>query len=110
MANAAEILTLATQWGVEMILHGHDHQPSITVAHRWPVEREGGLKPIISVGAGSCGARDHLGPIARNQYFIVYRRRDSIIIRSRCMDENGLKFARHDDVKLSARTGALRAF
>jgi len=38
MANADEILNYANQWGVEMVLHGHEHQPTVTAVRRWPVD------------------------------------------------------------------------
>jgi 3',5'-cyclic AMP phosphodiesterase CpdA len=101
MANASEILTLAAWWGVEMILHGHEHRPSVTVAHRWPVEIGGGLlAPVVCVGAGSCGASQHLGPNQRNQYNIILRRPNAVTVRSRWWSESLPQFVMHDDITL----------
>jgi 3',5'-cyclic AMP phosphodiesterase CpdA len=106
MANAAEILDYANQWKVEMILHGHEHQPSVTVARRWPIDVGDVFAPITSVGAGSFGvSREHLGPFARNHYYVIYRRRDDIIIRSRCQGAGGVSFIAHSDLCIPEKSG-----
>ena len=101
MANAAEILEYANQFGVEVILHGHEHQPSITVARRWPVDIGDVFKPVASIGAGSFGvAREYLGPFSRNHYYVIVRRPDGILIRSRQQGTGGVKFVAHSDIWL----------
>ena len=55
MANASEILDYANKWGVELVMHGHEHQPSVTVVRRWPVDGVAAFTPLVSVGAGSFG-------------------------------------------------------
>jgi 3',5'-cyclic AMP phosphodiesterase CpdA len=104
MANAAEILDYANQWKVEMILHGHEHQPSVTVARRWPVDVGDVFAPIAAVGAGSFGVvRDFLGHFSRNHYYIIQRRADDIIIRSRCQGDGGVRFIAHSDLCIPTR-------
>ena len=101
MANASEIIDYANQWGVELAMHGHEHQPSVTVVRRWPVDGVAAFTPLISVGAGSFGVvRDYLGPFARNQYYILYRCPDRIVIRSRCQGDSGVKFIPHSDMQV----------
>jgi hypothetical protein len=101
MGNAPALLDYATRWKVEMILHGHEHQPSVTVAHRWPTDCGDNFFPITAVGAGSFSvdAQD-LGPFARNHYYILYRRPTDIIIRSRWLGESGIRFGSHNDIIL----------
>src|SRR5262249_26296623 len=36
ICNALDIQHYAAKWQVELILHGHEHQPSVTLASRWP--------------------------------------------------------------------------
>jgi predicted phosphodiesterase len=99
LANAPDVLAFANRIGAEVILHGHQHQPSVTVARRWPSSPSQEFSPIISVGAGSFTAeRAALGPFSRNQYFILYRRSDNIVIRSRSISDNGLAFVAHNDL------------
>jgi hypothetical protein len=110
MANAAEILACATHWGAEAILHGHEHQPSVTITRRWPSDGMGRhLVPVVSIGAGSAGAEQRLlGPFGRNQYFVLYRRNNDLILRSRCLGDAGIAFVAQNDliVPLQGGTGS----
>jgi 3',5'-cyclic-AMP phosphodiesterase len=101
MANAAEILEMATQSRCEIVLHGHEHQPCITVARRWPVDAGDAFAPTASVGAGSFGVkREYLGPFSRNQYFVLIRRPNGILLRSRAHGSAGVRFVAHSDLWL----------
>jgi hypothetical protein len=101
MANSAELLEYAVQWRAEAILHGHEHQPCVTVGRRWPSEVGEVFSPIASVGAGSFGVkRDYLGPFSRNHYFMLIRRPNGILIRSRCQGSGGIRFVPHSDLWL----------
>jgi calcineurin-like phosphoesterase family protein len=101
MANAAEVLDFANQWKVEVILHGHEHQPSVTVARRWPIDVGYVFAPIASIGAGSFGVkREYLGPFSRNHYYVIVRRQDGMLIRSREQGTGGVKFVTHSDMWL----------
>lgn len=102
MGNAPEILNNAIQWNVELILHGHQHQPSVIKAECWlGGSSKLNFSPIAVVGAGSCSAkRELLGPVSRNHYYIIIRRKDEIIIRSRIMGEEGLSFMANNDLSL----------
>jgi 3',5'-cyclic AMP phosphodiesterase CpdA len=107
MSNAQELLAAAAKWGVEAILHGHEHQPSITWAQRWAGQKfEGIRKGICVIGAGSCGAaREYLGPVSRNQYYLLVKRQDNILIRSRVIGEEGIDFIPHNDIAISNNLG-----
>jgi 3',5'-cyclic AMP phosphodiesterase CpdA len=101
MANAAEVLQFANQWKIEVILHGHEHQPSVTVARRWPVDVGDVFNPVASIGAGSFGVRrEYLGPFSRNHYYVIVRRADGVLIRSRQQGSGGVKFVAHSDMLL----------
>jgi hypothetical protein len=102
MANSVEILARSSQWGVEAILHGHEHQPSLTVARRWPTDFRGkAFTPIVSIGAGSFGVEPALlGPFARHHYYVLGLRSQDILIRSRCLGDEGVAFVSHGDVLL----------
>jgi 3',5'-cyclic AMP phosphodiesterase CpdA len=101
MANASQVLDFANELRVEVILHGHEHQPSVTVARRWPLDVGSVFSPIASVGAGSFGAkREYLGPFSRNHYHILIRRQNGILIRSRQIGVGGVKFIAHSDMWL----------
>ena len=103
MSNAQDVLAAAAKWNVEAILHGHEHQPSITWAQRWAGQKfEGTKSGVCVIGAGSCGAaREYLGPVSRNQYYLLVRRQDSILIRSRVVGEEGIDFIPHSDIVIS---------
>jgi 3',5'-cyclic AMP phosphodiesterase CpdA len=100
MANAPEVLAFARRLNVETILHGHEHQPSVTVARSWPTDSMGKqFVPVVAIGAGSASVkRQHLGPFSRNQYFILYRRESDTIVRSRYSGDQGLAFVPHNDL------------
>lgn len=99
MANASQVLSIARNLDVEVILHGHQHQPFLCHASRWmgstdPVR----FRPLLMVGAGSVGAgREQLGPIAQNHYFLLVRQDNRLVIRSRKFGDEGLGFVPHDD-------------
>jgi predicted MPP superfamily phosphohydrolase len=99
-ANASEVLAWARRFGVEAILHGHEHQPSVTVARSWPTDTVGKqFVPVVAIGAGSASVKQHLtGPFGRNQYFVLYRRADDTIIRSRALGPQGQAFGAHNDI------------
>jgi 3',5'-cyclic AMP phosphodiesterase CpdA len=103
MGNASELLRYAYQWGVELILHGHEHQPVVTWAQRWMGETASlGFRPLAVLGAGSCGAkRELLGPMARNQFYVIVRKESEIIVRSRVLGEEGVNFVPHQDFSIS---------
>jgi predicted MPP superfamily phosphohydrolase len=99
LGNASDVLAFASRVNAELILHGHEHQPSVTVARRWPCAPSPDFQPIVAIGAGSFSApRAALGPFSRNQYFIIYRKRDHVVIRSRSSSDAGLAFAAHNDL------------
>jgi calcineurin-like phosphoesterase family protein len=99
MANASHVLNIARDLDVEVILHGHQHQPFLCYASRWMGSMETKkFRPVLIVGAGSVAAkREHLGPIAQNHYFLLIRQKDRLVIRSRKLGEEGLSFTPHDD-------------
>jgi predicted MPP superfamily phosphohydrolase len=101
LGNATELLNLANRAKIELVLHGHEHQPSVTVARRWWIDKGYQLSPITTVGAGSFGAATKLlGPILRNHYHIIYRRPHEIVIRSRMLGDSGNLFEGHEDITL----------
>jgi 3',5'-cyclic AMP phosphodiesterase CpdA len=103
MSNAQDLIAAATNWHVEAILHGHEHQPSITWAQRWAGQNFNGTpQGICVIGAGSCGvSRDQLGPVSRNQYYLLVKSQDDILIRSRVIGDDGLEFMPHNDILIS---------
>ncbi len=102
-ANASELLYHARRWRAEMVLHGHEHQPSITVAQRWsypPRGHEPAFFPVVSAGAGSFALGSHLGPVGRNHYYIIHRRKDELCFHSRILDDHGAAFTYHDKIRV----------
>jgi predicted phosphodiesterase len=104
MSNSHDLITAAENWGVEAILHGHEHQPSVTWVQRWAGKRVmGSPRGLCVIGAGSCGAaRDQLGPVSRNQYYVLIKRENDLLIRSRAIGEDGVDFAPHNDIAISS--------
>lgn len=101
MANSPEVLEMANETRCELILHGHEHQPCVTVARRWPADGGETFAPTASIGAGSFGVkREYLGPFSRNQYFVIIRRSSGILLRSRAQGSTGVRFVPHSDIWL----------
>jgi hypothetical protein len=99
MGNTSELQEYAAQWQVEAILHGHEHQPSVTVSRRWPVTHGDHFTPLTVLGAGSFSVNPALlGPLLKNHYYVLYRRKDQLVIRSRQTGDSLLKFVPHNDV------------
>jgi 3',5'-cyclic AMP phosphodiesterase CpdA len=109
MGNAAELLSRAAKWNAELVLHGHEHQPGITVAMRWTSDfPNADFHPLVVLCAGSCGVkREKLGPISRNHYHVVIRQAEAIRIRSRVMGDEGLGFQTHRDFQIPVRRPAI---
>jgi 3',5'-cyclic AMP phosphodiesterase CpdA len=107
LANAAELLDYFTKWEAELILHGHEHQPTVSVSRRWPADPGSEFCPVVVLGAGSFGAGQmHLGPFGKVHYYIICRRSHDIIVRSRCLNDTGVKFTHHQDLSLGRRLAA----
>jgi predicted MPP superfamily phosphohydrolase len=101
LANSSELLLYAHKWRAEVVLHGHEHQPSLSIARRWPLEGPNELHTLTSLGAGSVGVvRDQLGPIGQNQYYVICRTDRGLIIRSRWLGGMGVGFVAHEDLVL----------
>lgn len=102
IANTAQLLSFANHNNVEMILHGHEHQPSITITRRWPSSNNKSLHPLVSLGAGSFGGNESItSPYARNQYYIIYDQKDRSIIRSRSLIHNAYSFNEDSNIVIS---------
>lgn len=101
-ANSDEVLHHAHDWGVELILHGHEHQPSITVAERWncpPTVRRDRFSRIVSIGAGSLALSAHTGSIG-NHYHVLHRSEQALTVYSRWLDSREIAFTGHDRVRI----------
>jgi predicted phosphodiesterase len=105
LANSSDVLAFANRVRAEMVLHGHEHQPTVTIARRWPAEIRREFQAVVAIGAGSVSAiKSNLGPFSRNQYFILYRKRDHLVVRSRCTGDTGLSFGSHEDLAIRLET------
>jgi 3',5'-cyclic AMP phosphodiesterase CpdA len=71
--DAAQIVHRAMQLGVDLVLHGHMHQPFITSVSR--AGRNTGFPPRRTLaihGAGSAGVeRGHTGAVGKNSYSVL---------------------------------------
>jgi len=102
LANAPALLAVVRDLGVEVILHGHEHQPAVTELRWWLGERASEFGSVAAIGAGSLTAkRERLGPVSKNQYMILVRRPNELVIRSRVMGDEGLAFRSHEDLMLT---------
>jgi predicted phosphodiesterase len=102
MGNAAHLLEFAAEIRAEVILHGHEHQPLVTVSRRWSIDSSiPDFHPVVILGAGSFSSPyTDLGPFRRNHYFLLYRRAGDLIVRSRELGGSGLAFAKHRDLRI----------
>lgn len=100
MASAATLLDGCSQMSVEVILHGHEHQPTITKSTRWHCSNERSFRPISVVGAGSIGAPPvKLGPFSRNHYYVIHSKRESLIVMSRMLGDTKMGFTSHANLR-----------
>ncbi len=102
MGNAADLLEFAAETRAEVILHGHEHQPLVTISRRWSSdESTPDFYPVVILGAGSFSSPyTDLGPFRRNHYFLLYRRTGDLIVRSRSLGDSGLAFGKHRDLQI----------
>lgn len=110
--DAGQLLFMALEYGVDIIVHGHQHQPFAGGISRMVA---GGpftptrLLPIH--GVGSVGVeRSHLGTIGRNAYSILRFEPDGVSVTVRARSEQvGHGFDDYWDYKLERTTDGLRA-
>lgn len=70
--DAADMLARSTKFGVDLILHGHQHQPFVATFNRGMTLSESTGRSIVVHGAGSVGVdRDHLGRVGKNCYSLL---------------------------------------
>lgn len=55
--DAVTVLETLTEWGVSLVLHGHQHRPAI-IQHQNLLHADA---PVYAVAAGSCGAKETHG-------------------------------------------------
>ncbi len=108
MGNAAEVFDRAAVWNAELILSGHEHHPAITLPSRCTQLDKEVSDPLPAVGAGSFSVIDEeLGPIKHNHYHIIHRRKEKVVIISRCLDQDGDRFEEHARWRIPiARSGS----
>ena len=96
LANASKVLSAARRWGATAILHGHQHQPFVSIAQSWPTTDGVFSGRLATIGAGSAGIkREELGPIGRNHYHILRLRGDRLTVMSRLIGDLGEAFTEH---------------
>lgn len=101
LLNSPEVLSWAAMNRFDALLHGHHHQPFVSTFERWSGKSEEGLRKMLAAGAGSCGARrEDLDEFARNHYFVHIIRPDTWIVKSRALDDNGLRFTEHENLEI----------
>ncbi|MGR5146472.1 metallophosphoesterase family protein [Photobacterium alginatilyticum] len=70
--DAVELLDKAGEVGVQLALHGHQHECRVTSYHSMNLETEDPKTPIIIVAAGSSGVdKNRMSPSMRNTYNLL---------------------------------------
>ncbi len=79
-SNAAELLRLAADNGVDLVVHGHQHQPFAGTWSEVPMSGTAGSSRAVNVlGGGSCGVVDpDLGPIRQRTFNLLEFKRGAI--------------------------------
>lgn len=93
--DAGELLHVALEYGVDLIVHGHQHQPFVgTFSRAVPGSPYSPRRRVVAHGAGSIGVAGHLGPIGRNAYSLVHvtDREVAIVVRARS-EQHGHSFS-----------------
>lgn len=93
--DAAELTHVAMQRGVDLVLHGHMHQPFVAAMSR--AGRNIGFpsgRTLAVHGAGSAGvARDHTGAVGKNSYSVLVFDEEGATLRVRSGGESASGFA-----------------
>jgi hypothetical protein len=99
LANASSLIHFSKMNNIEVILHGHEHQPFVNNARIWDTYEPNTIGSLVSIGAGSVSAdKDMLGPFGKNHYYILIRTLDGLIIRSRSLGIEDDRFKPHADL------------
>lgn len=71
--DAAAVVRRSQEGGVDLLLHGHQHQPYLGVANDTVVMAESqNIRSLLVAGAGSCGVVDHdLGPVRQRSFQLL---------------------------------------
>ncbi|MDP1847639.1 MAG: metallophosphoesterase [Solirubrobacteraceae bacterium] len=109
--DAGELLHTALEYGVDLIVHGHQHQPFLgTFSRAAPAASFGTERSIVVHGAGSVGvATEHLGLIGRNAYSVLRIESDHVRVTVRARSEyQGHAFSDLWTVRLARTEHGLR--
>jgi len=94
--DATDILSRSTMAEVDLILHGHQHQPFVATFNRGMNPRESSGRSIAVHGAGSAGVdRAHLGPVGKNCYSLLNFDQDGVELVVRATSEATSGFTQH---------------
>ena len=94
--DATDILSRATMAEVDLILHGHQHQPFVASFNRGMTPRESTGRSVAVHGAGSAGVgRGHLGPVGKNCYSLLSFDQNGVDLVVRATSETTSGFTQH---------------
>ena len=100
--DAESLLVRATEHGVDLILHGHQHHPFLGFTHRERIVGEplSSDQPILVAGAGSCGVNnEHLGPINQRCFNVLEFDYDGVVLEMYSTHSHKHKFDRTSKAK-----------
>lgn len=94
--DATDILSRSTMAEVDLILHGHQHQPFVATFNRGMTTSESSGRSIVVHGAGSAGVdREHLGRVGKNCYSLLSFDQNGVDLVVRAASETTSGFTQH---------------
>lgn len=101
--DAGHIMEKLVEAKVDLVLHGHMHQPYVGARTRYVDSATGTIERRLRiVSSGSCGVkRDLLGRIGKHCYSVIEFNRHSIIVKVRATADAADEFNSHKDYNLT---------
>lgn len=94
--DATDILSRSTMAEVDLILHGHQHQPFVATFNRGMTPRDSSGRFVAVHGTGSAGVdRGHLGPVGKNCYSLLNFDQNGVELVIRATSEATSGFTQH---------------
>lgn len=105
-SNAAELLRMAADVGVDLVIHGHQHQPYAGTWSEVPMSGPSRSRTVNVLGGGSCGVVDSdLGPIRQRTFSLIRFERGRINVEILESHESKREFTKLKSIYADAGSG-----
>ena len=109
--DGADVVNYSAEHDVDLIIHGHMHQPFCSALHSIKADGNNFRNKIITViGAGSIGVnRSHTGPIGKNTFNVLEFDKTSLTLTVKANDDQQRVFSKYWQVRFQKKENGMDA-